>query len=260
MSSYKSLRYEKKGHLAYVTLDRPDRLNAINPDMRQELPEVWRDVRDDPNVWVAILTGAGDKAFCAGVDIKNVASGHQPMPKRFGEWPITPKQNYCWKPVILALNGMCVGGGMTFLADSDLVVAAEHATIFDTHTTVGLVSALEAIRVARKISYNEVMRMALCGKGVRMTAQRAYELGLVNYVVPKERLMERATQLAEQVCQNAPLAIQGSVEALWGGFQYGYTQATERAFKIVQENFFTEDFLEGPQAFTEKRKPQWKAR
>jgi len=98
------------------------------------------------------------------------------------------------------------------------------------------------------------------GKGVRMTAQRAFELGLVNYVVPKERLLERATQLAEQVCQNAPLAIQGSVEALWGGFQYGYTQATERAFKIVQENFFTEDFLEGPRAFAEKRKPQWKAR
>ena len=261
MTAYKTLLYEKKGHVAYITLNRPERMNAFNHDSHVELPAVWQAFGQDPDAWVAVITGAGDRAFSTGIDVKDVAGGSLHMPRGlFDEPKLTAKENLGWKPVICALNGLICGGALRFVANADIVIAAPHVEIFDTHVMVGIPAALEQIPMARKMPLGESLKMAVVGRTERMSVQRAYEIGLVQEIVPKERLMARATELADMICENAPLAVQGSVEALWASLDLPLKEALDYGFKIVQANFLTEDFKEGPRAFAEKRKPQWKGR
>ena len=258
-----TVRFEKADGIATLTLDNPRARNAFDYEMTQQLRRYWGEISRDPEVVCAILTGAGERAFSTGWDISSTASGdsqHFALAKRqdapYGQ--ITALQNRCWKPVITAVNGMCVGGGLHFVADADIVIAADTATFFDTHCEVGLVSALEPASLARKIPLDAVLRMALLGSAERMSAARARELGLVGEVVPAASLMTRARELAAIVARYSPTALARTKRAIWTSLEHGIEEGLDAAHDILDEHSSHPDMVEGTSAFLEKRKPRWK--
>jgi enoyl-CoA hydratase/carnithine racemase len=262
---FETLLYEVEGGVATITLNRPERGNAFNLAMGRELRQLWHDVQRDPAVVCTILTGAGDKAFCTGMDVADVADGSATEAARLQRengrpfyFYLTALQNRCWKPVVTAVNGMVVGGGLHFIADSDLLLAAEHATFFDTHVKVGLVAGLEPVGLARRIPLEAALRMALLGGSERLTAQQALALGLVGEVLPKERLLPRARELAAKIAEHSPTALARSKRAIWESLETGLQDALDRAERAIQEHQDHPDFAEGSRAFVEKRKPRWK--
>jgi enoyl-CoA hydratase/carnithine racemase len=170
---------------------------------------------------------------------------------------LTAIQNRCWKPVITAVNGMVVGGGLHFVADSDLILAAEHATFFDTHVKVGLVAGLEPVGLARRIPLEAVLRMALLGGSERLSAEQAREIGLVGEVLPAERLLPRARELAGKIAQHSPAALARSKQAVWESLDRGLQEGLARAWEIIGEHTEHPDMNEGARAFVEKRRPRW---
>ena len=261
---FETLLYEVDGGVATITLNRPERGNAFNVRMGRELRRLWREVERDPAVVCAIVTGAGDKAFCTGMDVTDVADGSATQTARDEREDgrpfylhLTALQNRCWKPVITAVNGMVVGGGLHFVADSDLVVAAEHATFLDTHVKVGLVAAIEPVVLARRIPLEAVLRLALLGGAERMTAQQALALGLVGEVVPADRLLPRARELAAKIAQHSPTALARSKRAIWESLDRGLADAIDHAERIIQRHDGHPDMAEGSRAFLDKRKPRW---
>ncbi len=261
--NFKTIRYEKEEGVATLTLNRPDRHNAFNIPMAQELGRAWADIKKDPEVVSVVVTGAGERAFCTGMDVADVAAGDTGATEGWndGDSPwfqqLTAIHNRCWKPVITAVNGMVCGGGLHFVADSDLVVCADHATFFDTHVKVGLVAGLEPVGLARRMPLEAVLRMALLGGSERLGAQRAYELGLVGEVVPRSELLPRAHELARMIGEHSPAALSRTKRAIWESLDVGLDKALERTWKIIQEHDDHPDSLEGPRAFVEKRKPRW---
>ena len=260
----KFVKYEKKGHVATVTINRPEVRNALHSYAYIELRACWRDIGLDPDIYVGILTGAG-QAFCAGRDVKFLAE-HRAAGKRTPhEDPNSP--HYHWggggqpqdvsleKPLIAALNGFAVGVGLNMALQCQLRVMADDAWIGDQHTNVGRLGAPHEM-------YNALPRTAaaylsLCNG--RLTAQECLQMAIVNRVVPRDRVMETAGQLAEMVCAGSPLATQGVVR------MYRMTAAfppslVAYARHLDQEIAETEDGEEGAQAFKEKRKPVWKLR
>ena len=249
---FEAILYEVGDGVATITLNRPERHNAFNVAMAHELREAWARVKRDPAVVCAIVTGAGPRAFCTGMDIGDVASGSAPEESRRtaeGGKPfhryLTAIQNRCWKPVITAVNGMVVGGGFHFVADSDLVLCAEHATFFDTHVKVGLVAGFEPVGLARRIPLEAVLRLALLGGSERMDAKTAHSLGLVGEVLTAERLLPRARELA------------ATKRAIWESLDVGLEEALERTSKIIESHTDHPDLAEGTRAFVEKRRPRW---
>jgi len=259
---FTSLLYEKADGVATLTLNRPERHNAFNLQMANELCLAWADIKADPAVVCAIVTGAGDKAFCTGFDVADVASGSTAGDEKIGydESPVlklTAIHNHCWKPVITAVNGMVNGGGLHFLADSDLILAAEHATFFDTHVKIGLLSALEPVGLARRIPLEAVLRMSLLGGAERMTAAEAKQIGLVGEVVPAVQLLPRARDLAAKIAQHSPTALARTKRAIWESLDRGLHDGLRHAWDIIGEHGDSPDPLEGARAFVEKRKPRW---
>jgi (E)-benzylidenesuccinyl-CoA hydratase len=259
---FATLLYEKADGVATLTLNRPERHNAFNLQMAAELREAWTDIKADPAVVCAIVTGAGDKAFCTGFDVADVASGSTAGDEKiaYDDSPIlklTAIHNHCWKPVITAVNGMVNGGGLHFIADSDLIVAAEHATFFDTHVKVGLLSALEPVGLARRIPLEAVLRMSLLGGAERMSAADAKQIGLVGEVVPLADLLPRARELAAKIAQQSPTALAGTKRAIWESLDRGLQDGLRHAWDLVGEHGASPDPLEGARAFVEKRKPRW---
>ncbi len=260
---FETLLYEKRDAVAVVTLNRPERLNAINGVMSRELPRAWQQVMKDPEVVVAILTGAGDRALCTGFDMLDFAKGDTEVgePEDRGSLAsvrFTALQNGCWKPVITAVNGMVTGGGLHFIAGSDLIVAAEHATFFENHVRVGLISGLEPVGLARRLPLEAVLRMSLLGGAERMSAARAYDLGLLGDVVSKEELMPRARELAAKIAECSPAALMASKRSIWESLDRGLADALENTWSIIRDHTGHPDAQEGPRAFAEKRKPRWK--
>ena len=260
---FETIIYEKKDGIASITLNRPERLNAINSVMSRELPRAWSDIKQDPNVTVVILTGSGDRALCTGVDTFEMSTGHMTVGTEEDQGSLqsikfTALQNRCWKPVITAVNGMVVGGGLHFIADSDLIICADHATFFDTHVKIGLVSGHEPIGLARRMPLEAVLRMSLLGGSERMTAQRAYQIGMVSEVLPSRNLVPRAIELAQQIMENSPAALVASKRAIWESLNYGLSQATELGWSFIAAHRGHPDVMEGARAFMQKRKPQWR--
>ena len=257
---YETLLYAVHEGVATVTLNRPDRHNALNASMAFELEGVWARIQTDPEVVCAIVTGAGEKAFCTGVDVADVASGEArsgdndtPVP-----WDrLTPIQNQCWKPVIAAINGMTAGGGLHFVVDSDIVLCSSNATFFDTHVKVGLVAGLEAVGLARRIPLEAALRLALLGGAEKMDAQEAHRLGMVGEVLPPEALLPRARALAEMISQHSPTALALSKRAIWQSLDSGLEEALAQTWITIREHTDHPDLEEGAKAFVEKRKPQW---
>ncbi len=245
--------YEVDEHVATITINRPERLNATDDLTRTELGWAWGQVRDDPEVRVAIITGAGDRAFSAGQDIKATASGGIR-----NKVPGSRLHHGVWKPVICALNGMVVGGGLHQVADSDLIIAADHAELIDTHLAVGNVFALEPAVLLRRMPLSMVMQLALMAKDGRISAQRAYDIGLVNEVVPGERLQQRAREIALSIAALSPATTQTSVKAMWTSLDVGLHAANDVAYRYVLQHQMTHpDYREGMVAFAEKREPRW---
>jgi E-phenylitaconyl-CoA hydratase len=256
------VHFEKKDGVATLTLDNPKARNAFDYEMTQELRRRWAEISGDGEIVCAIVTGAGDKAFCTGWDVTSTAAGEsQHFAKRARlDAPycqITALQNRCWKPVITAVNGMCVGGGLHFVADSDIVIASETATFFDTHCEVGLLSGYEAVALARKIPLDAVFRMAFLGSAERMSAARAREIGLVGEVVPPDRLMERARELAAIIARCSPTALARTKRTIWRSLDHGLEEALDLAHRELAVHADHPDMIEGPKAFLEKRKPNW---
>jgi E-phenylitaconyl-CoA hydratase len=256
------VHYETTERVATITLDNPSALNAFDHAMCLELRKIWADVEANPGVVCAIVTGAGEKAFCTGWDVTSLATGesYQLVPGDRWSAPyghITALQNRCWKPVITAVNGVCNAGGLHFIADGELVIASEHASFLDTHVAVGLPSALEPAGLARRIPLERVFRLALLGKKGRISAQEAYELGLVGEIVPPSELMPRARETAAIIAEHSPTALARSKRAIWESLDRGLNDGLDAAHVQVERHIGHPDPIEGSKAFLEKRPPEW---
>ncbi|HXF56222.1 MAG TPA: enoyl-CoA hydratase/isomerase family protein [Actinomycetota bacterium] len=248
--------YEKRDRIAYVTLNREHAGNSFNTRMCEEMLAIWMDVRDDDDVWVAIVTAVGTRFFCTGVDVKE--SRVRPMGH---VWlPVARLMDQVYKPIVCAVNGICCGGGLHFICDSDIIIGSENAQFFDPHVNVGLVSGWEPVGLSRRIPLNYVLRMVLQGKSYRLDAQEALRIGLLTEVVPADRLLARAEEIARDVLANAPLAVRFSKKAIKEGLNLGLRDALELSAYILKEVWDSEDVKEGARAFEERRPPVWKGR
>jgi enoyl-CoA hydratase/carnithine racemase len=246
-------------HVLVVRFNRPERLNALNPTMSKELEALWTLYDRASGLRVAIVTGAGERAFHAGADVAAVADlSRRRTSDHDRENRFSPLMVGVSKPVIAAVNGVCAGAGLHFVVDSDFAIAGESATFTDTHVSVGQVSALEPIGMARFMPLGAVMRMVLLGRGERLSAQRAMDLGLITEVVPDDRLMDRALELARIVASNSPTAIAISRKAILESFERPHLDAMRYGFVLLRSHAdHHPDAQEGPRAFFEKREPKW---
>jgi len=255
-------RFEVRDGVAVLTLDRPHRGNSLAPGMQAGVREAWARVRESPEIRVAVVTAAGERHFCTGFDVAE-AEGED-AEAVFANRPLadavhwSPHQNRVWKPVICAVNGLCVGGGLHFVVDADIVLASENAAFMDTHVNVGMVGALENVGLARRLPLGAALRMTLMGRHYRMPARRAYELGLVDELVATPAdLLPAALDMAEAMKRNSPQAMALSKQAVWGALERGYSDALEHAWALLRLHWGHPDFREGPRAFGEKREPRW---
>ena len=260
--TFETLGYEQDDKVVTLTLNRPEKRNAFNMQMAGELHRAWETIKSDPSVVAVVVTGAGEKAFCTGFDVSDMASGEsaKEADASYEASPLlklTAIHNRCWKPVITAVNGMVNGGGHHFLADSDLILAAEHATFFDTHVKLGLVAGLEPVGLARRIPLEAVLRMAFLGGAERLSAPEAKSIGLVGEVVPGPELLPRAQALAATIAQHSPSALQRSKRAIWESLDGGLDAGLRNAWDLIGEQTAHADPMEGATAFVEKRAPRW---
>ncbi|NUK55603.1 enoyl-CoA hydratase/isomerase family protein, partial [Streptomyces lunaelactis] len=206
----------KETGVALVTLDRPEKHNAIDLEMAAELAAVWREFRFDDTVRAVVVTGAGGKAFCTGID-RSVEVPQPSSPYSIDDPLLTigPKANDLWKPVIAAVEGMACGGAFYLLGESEFLIASRDATFFDPHTTYGMVSAYESVYMAQRMPSGEVARMALMGTAERISARRAYETGLVSELTDPGEAVPAALRAAAVVASYPAEAVQGTVWAVW---------------------------------------------
>jgi enoyl-CoA hydratase len=260
--TYDCLKIERHGSVGWLINNRPEQLNAMSAHMRDEFALAWDELNGDPDVRVIVHTGEG-RAFQTGVDVTEIASdgvGMERYRQSVEDWDMhfTAWHQQVWKPVITAVNGICAGGGFHWVADADIVIAASDAQFFDPHVSVGQVVAMEAIGLLRKMPVEAVMRMAFVGRYERMSAQRAYELGMISEIVdPPSRLREAAQELAEKVARNSPAAMAATKRALWGALEHGLTDACRAGAAELVSMWGHPDQAEGPAAFAEKREPKW---
>ncbi|WP_280434925.1 enoyl-CoA hydratase/isomerase family protein [Nocardia carnea] len=265
---FDTIDYTVDGHTATITLNRPDALNALSPQMITELRTAYDEAENDDRVWLLIVTGAG-RAFCTGADVKAIPGdgkviNERPYLSTYEQWEApqegTPPFRTMTKPVLTAVNGVCCGAGLDWVTTGDIVIASDRATFFDPHVSIGLVAGREVVRLARVLPRTVALRMALMGKHERMSAQRAYELGMVTEVVEHVRLLERAHEIAEIVNSNAPLAVRGTRLAIVKGLNIPLHEAEILAESFRERVTRTADALEGPKAFIDKRAPDWQCR
>jgi len=232
---FSTLLYEVSDHVATVTLDRPERLNSFTETMCEEFAALWRTVREDDDVHVVVLRAAGERAFCTGVDVKEGLDTHPNVWTQAdpGE-RLSPKLNRVWKPLIVCVHGMAAGGAFYWINEADIVICSDDATFFDPHVDYGLTAALEPIGLSHRIPLGEVLRMTLLGLSERLSAERALQIGLVSEVLPREKLWERGDELARIIAAKPPVAIQGSVKAIWEARDTGRTQALRTGLTYTQ--------------------------
>ena len=252
------IQYEKKGRIAYVTINRPEVMNALHPPANDELSQVWDDFAADPDTWVAILTGAGERAFSAGNDLKWTATHGMPRMPKGGFGGIVFRDDI-WKPLIAAVNGVALGGGLELALACDIIVASENARLGLPEPRVGLMAAAGGVhRLPRSVPLKVAMGMMLTGR--QIPATEALRIGLVNEVVAQAQLMATAERWANEILECSPLSVQASKQAALMGLGKPLPEAIAGDYPLVQKLWRSEDVVEGPVAFAEKRKPVWKGR
>ena len=276
MSDYETILYTETDGVAWVTMNRPEVHNAFNFQMQRELKDVWRSLRSNDDVRCAVLTGAGDKAFCVGIDRNEImgdwenaddvggasatgtgsASGSTPWHFDDPGDNIGPKSNDLWKPVIAAVNGMACGGAFYMLGEVEFIIAAEHATFFDPHVTYGMTACFESMHMLQKMPFGEIMRVALLGASERMTAQRAHEVGLVSEVVAADGLREAAAWAAGEIAKSPPIAIQGTVRAVWLARELSRSQAIDAGHILIRLGSDPASLMDGQKRFASGERVQ----
>ena len=255
-----SIDFKKEGKVAIFTINRPEAMNAMNPEVFKQLSDALIEFKDDDNLWVGILTGAGERAFCAGADIKlmlPVIGGLKDRP--WAEPPIIMRGLNLWKPLIAAVNGTALGGGLEIALACDIRIASENATFAVPEVTLGLIPAWGGTqRLPRAIPMAKAAEMLLTGRPI--DAQEAHRIGLVSRVVPLAELMPTAMKIADQICKCGPLAVQAAKQAMVEGTSLSLTEGLALEATIRDRVTATEDFKEGCQAFLEKRKPEFKGK
>jgi enoyl-CoA hydratase len=252
-----TLHYEKSDRVAIVTIDRPEAMNALTREMLLGIEEAFADFAADEAVWVAILTAKGDAAFCTGMDLVEaiplITSGDE-----MGFADHTKRQfSDVFKPIIAAVNGHCIAGGMEMLQGTDLRIAAEHATFGLGEVRWGLIpTGGSHVRLPRQIPWAVAMELLLTGRPI--DAQRAHQVGLVNQVVPGDALMATALEWAERICRNGPLAVRTAKEIAVRALAQEPGFVLEKA--LGARVLASEDAREGPRAFSEKRRPRFTGR
>jgi enoyl-CoA hydratase/carnithine racemase len=258
--------YEKKDHMAILTLNRPEAMNAMNAAMRREMGQAFVDFREDNDSWVLIITGAGDRAFCAGMDLREMAAGlasrgqgepQQPQQPREPEISLMAGNTGIWKPIIAAINGVAVGGGLETALACDIRIAADSARMGLSEPKRGIIPGGGGLaRLPRLIPLGAAMEIMLTGDLI--TAQEAYRIGLVNQVVPAAELLTAAKKMAERMMESAPLALRAIKETVMKTRHMSLEEALPARFG--PNVMASEDAREGTAAFGQKRKPAWKGK
>lgn len=261
MRAFDTLGYQLTDGVATVTLNRPERHNAFDVTLTRELHELWRDLRFDDDVCAVVLTGAGDQAFCSGIDRSDT------IPQPRGPWMMDdpglllgPKSSELWKPVIAAVNGLACGGAFYMLGEAETILAAEHATFFDPHVTYGMTAGFEPALMLPRMPFGELMRLSLLGNHERMSAARAHQIGLVQEVVPGDRLLDRARDVAAKIASSPWLAVQGTVRSIWLAREMSRSQALAMARIYIGLGSDMESIGEGQQRFASGKRPEWELR
>lgn len=261
MAGYEFLKVEREGPLTIVTINRPEVYNALHPPAHWEFDKVFTEFRDDPEQWIAILTGAGDKAFSAGNDLKYQAAGGPRHRPDTGFAGITNRYDIA-KPIIAAVNGWAMGGGFETALACDLIIAAENATFALPEPRVGLAAGAGGIhRLPRHIPFKQAMGMILTGR--RVAAAEGKELGFVNEVVPQGQALEGAKRWAATILECSPMSIRASKQGVYMGLDetsVAHAIRNQTIYPAYKAMIESEDYIEGPKAFAEKRPPNWKGR
>ena len=269
MHDLQTIRYREDGGVAWVTLNRPDVLNAFNSQMLVEIQSVWRALRGNDEIRCVVLDAEGDRAFCTGVDRgEALSNGEQPVfgeaggPFHFddpGEW-LGPKANDLWKPVIAAVGGMACGGAFYLLGEVDVIIAADDATFFDPHVTYGMAAVFESVHMAQRMPLGELLRMQLTGAHERVGAERAYQIGLVSEVVERADLPAAAERLARVIASQPPLSVQATLRTIWAAVDLPRRQALDMSVPLVAAGNTEETLAEGQKLFDSGGRVEWRLR
>jgi enoyl-CoA hydratase/carnithine racemase len=273
MTSYEALLVNVDDGIAWVSLNRPEVRNAVNAQMQAELAQVWHAFRYDDDVRCVVLTGEGD-AFCTGIDRNEAVSEENSDAMAAGNYPgyptpwmyddpgrdIGPKTCDLWKPVIAAVQGMACGGAFYMLGETEFIIAADDTVFFDPHVTYGMTAAFEPMQMLSKMPFQEIMRMSLLGSYERIGAERAHEIGLVTEVVPRDELRERAEWAARIIADSPPLAVQGTMRALWTALEVSRKQAIDVANLFTRIGSDADAFRAGQARFASGERPKWRLR
>lgn len=258
--SYETVLFERRGRTAVITLNRPEAMNAVNSQLWCEAGTALEEFAQDPELWVAVITGAGERAFCAGADLKELAAGGFRIPEHAARWGFAGiVQHYVSKPLIAAVNGFALGGGTEIALACDLIVASERASFGLPEVKRGIIAAAGGLlRLPRQLPLKRAVEAIFTGEP--LTAAEAQRWGLVNRVVPHEQVLPEALALAEKICENAPLAVRASKEIIYRGLDAPLdypAEAWEINRKYRAEVMASADAREGVRAFAEKRRPRW---
>lgn len=256
MTTYEFCKVEREGKLTIVTMNRPDVMNSLHPPANFELEKVFNDFSNDPSQWVAILTGAGDRAFSAGNDLKFTASGGKMEIPATGFAGLTARYHMN-KPLIAAVNGVAMGGGMEIALACDIIIASDKARFALPEPKVGLAAGAGGVhRLPRQIGLKHAMGMILTGRHV--SAEEGYRLGFINEVVPHADVMSAARRWAAEIMECSPMSVRASKEMSMQGLAAGGIEAAcNGRYEGMSALAKSKDFIEGPRAFAEKRKPNW---
>ncbi len=263
-ASFEKVRYERRDRVAIITINRPDVMNAIDPQTSYELRKAWEDFRDSDDLWVAILTGAGDRAFSAGNDLVAMAKLMAGQMQLKEEWRGVPfggitRDFECWKPMIAAINGFCLAGGLEMALSCDIRVASEDAQFGLPEVTRAIIPGASGTqRLPRAVPLGIALELLMTGG--RIDAQTALRYGLVNHVVPKAQVMDKALEIAGVISKNGPLAVRAVKEAAIRGLSLPFEEGLKLENELSRRVLQSEDALEGPRAFAEKREPRYQGR